>query len=96
MKNILNIMKTNKQKHGFQEKKRVPCEKSGRHSNPIYLVLTTPGRQSNPIYLILKPLKLQNFEFSTVPCLPCTANMQTMHVNCKRSTQHIKNNEAHL
>ena len=22
--------------------------------------------------------------FSTVPCLPCTANMQHMHVNCKQ------------
>ena len=33
----------NKQKHGFQEKKRVPCEKSGRPST---------------IYLALKPLNI--------------------------------------
>ena len=27
------------ERHGFQEKNRVPREKSGRHSNLIYLVL---------------------------------------------------------
>ena len=43
LENILKIMKTNKHKHGFQEKKRVPCEKSGRHST---------------IYLALKPLNI--------------------------------------
>ena len=82
MENILKIMKTNKHTRGFQEKTRVPCEKFGRHSNPIYLVL--------------KPLKLENFEVSIVLCLPCTATLQNMHVNCKKSTQHKKTNEAHL
>ena len=37
------------ERHGFQEKTRVPREKSGRHSNLIYLVLKplfkNPGRQ---------------------------------------------------
>ena len=35
----LEYNEKNKHKHGLQEKTRVPCEKSGRHSNPIYLVL---------------------------------------------------------
>ena len=38
------------ERHGFQEKTRVPREKSGRHSNLIYLVLKplskNPGRHS--------------------------------------------------
>ena len=38
------------ERHGFQEKARVPREKSGRHSNLIYLVLKplkqNPGRHS--------------------------------------------------
>ena len=43
-----------------------------------------PDGHSNFTYLVLKPLKVQNSdEFSTVPCLSCTANMQNMHVNCK-------------
>ena len=38
------------ERHAFQEKTRVPREKSGRHSNLIYLVLKplkqNPGRHS--------------------------------------------------
>ena len=38
------------ERHGFQEKARVPREKSGRHSNLVYLVpkplLKNPGRHS--------------------------------------------------
>ena len=38
------------ERHGFQKKKRVPREKSGRHSNLVYLVpkplLKNPGRHS--------------------------------------------------
>ena len=48
---------------------------------------------SNPIHLVLKPSKTPKFltKFSTVPCLPCTANMQNMHVNCKNSTHEPSN-----
>ena len=77
---------------GFQEKTRVQREKSGRHSNPIYLVL----KHSNPIYLVLKFLKLQNScrIFDRPVHAYGAANMQKMHVNCKTSTQKImKNNE---
>ena len=41
MKNNEKHLENNekKHKHGFQRKTRVPREKSGRRSNPIYLVL---------------------------------------------------------
>ena len=58
MKNILNDEKLINIHMDFKTKTRVPCEKSGRHSNPIYLVLkplTNPGRHSDSVYFVLKP-----------------------------------------
>ena len=79
---------------------RVPREKFGRHSNPIYLVLkplNKSGTAFQPYLCSPEDPKTPKFEFSTVPCLPCTTNMQNMHVNCKTLANNtMKNNEKHF
>ena len=53
MKNILNYENLINIHMDFKTKTRVPCEKSGRHSNAIYLVLKPLNKSGTAFWLCL-------------------------------------------
>ena len=64
----------------------------GRQALQSRICPNLPDEHSRPIYLVLKPLTQTEIlqEFSTVPGLPCNANMQNMYLNCKKITMIIR------